>query len=298
MNMKTRTPESDKRIFRRQEALRRSGMTPEMFASAFTRLHGGLYVDRSTILSPIERIRADVENGPSGSVAGFMAASIVHGSRWYDGDFTVDLIRGPDAGNRRVRGRRVRRTELLNRDVTEADGIPVTTVIRTAFDIGRIAPDWRALGLLDALAHATEFDAAELEVYTKQFPGHRGVRQLRALIPLIDSRVESPPESWVRLLMIKSDLPRPEPQVWVVDETGYAFARIDLAYEDRKIGIEYDGEDFHSQPHQLAYGAARDVKLRALEWIMIHVDKERLRTEPWGIVREIEQALRSRGGYY
>ncbi|MFW0784245.1 DUF559 domain-containing protein [Gordonia sp. CPCC 206044] len=294
----SRDPAPDKRILRRQEALERSNMTAEQFTAAFSHLHGGLYVDRSVTLSPTERIRTAAQDGPSGSVVGLMAATILHGSRWYDADFTIDLVRGPEAGNRKVRGRRVRRTDLQPDDVTEIDGIPVTNAIRTAFDIGRIAPDWYALGLLDSLFRATGFCRDELAQYARRYPGHRGVRQLRNLIPLIDDLAESPPESWVRLIVVKADLPLPRLQVEVADDTGHVFARIDLAYEELKIAIEYDGEEFHSTEEQRARDAARDAKLRAMGWIVIRLDKERLRTAPWSIVIEIEKALRSRGGYF
>lgn len=31
---------------------------------------------------------------------------------------------------------------------------------------------------------------------------------------------------------------------------------------------------------------------------MIHIDADRLRNDPWGIIAEIEGALRERGGYF
>jgi hypothetical protein len=100
-----------------------------------------------------------------------------------------------------------------------------------------------------------------LHTYADEHNGHRGIRQLRLLIPLIDGLSESPPESWLRLLTIRADLPTPELQIRVADKTGRIYARIDLGYEKYQIAIEYDGEDFHSTPEQRAHDAARDAQL-------------------------------------
>ncbi|MFW0797465.1 hypothetical protein AAFP30_26920 [Gordonia sp. CPCC 205515] len=296
--MRTSTALVDKRLLRRQEALERSGMTAEAFDAEFTRLHGDLYLPRSTILTPEERIREAFENGPPGSVVGGTGAAVLHGTYWYERDFNVELVRGPEAGNRGVRGRRVRRTDLKPDDVTELNGIPLTVVTRTAFDLGRRGTEWQALGSLDSLNRATGFCPDTVAEYAAEFNGYRGVRQLRYLLPLIDPGAESLRESWVRLLIIKAGLPRPQTQIEVADDYGSVFARIDLGYEEHRVGIEYDGEPYHSTENQKARDAARDEHLKDLEWIMVHVDKHRLRTDPWGIIEETETALRRRGGYF
>ncbi|ROZ88890.1 DUF559 domain-containing protein [Gordonia sp. OPL2] len=296
--MKRHTERPDPRLVRRQEALRRGDLTAEQFEAAFTRLHGDLYIGRDGHLAPSQRIVVTVHSTPYEVVVGGVAAKVMHGGKWHDGDFAVELFRPPGSGNRPGRGREVHRADLTPSDVVHIDGIAVTSVMRTAFDLGRMAPDWRALGHLDDLHAATQFALDDLLAYASRFDGYRGIRRLRALIPLIDGRAESPPEGWVRLLMHRGDLPTPDLQVEVFDGDDIAFARIDLAYEHLKIAIEYDGEDFHSSPEQRAHDEQRDARLRALGWIIIRITADRLRTDPWGIVMEIERALRKRGGYF
>ncbi|MEE3848738.1 DUF559 domain-containing protein [Gordonia sp. LSe1-13] len=295
----TRTSVDDRHLVRRKKAVAAADMSAEQFATAFTRLHGDLYIDRATILAPRERIIATALSAPDDVVVAGIAAKLMHGGTWHDGDFTVELIRAPDAGNKRGRGRAVHRTDLDPDDVVDLDGISVTSVLRTALDIGRVPPEWRALGHLDDLARATGLCPMDLADYVEKFKARRGIRQLRALIPMIDGRSESPPESWLRLLMFKGDLPTPDLQVEVADPiTGHIFARIDLAYEKLKIAIEYDGEDFHSTPAQKAHDEARDAKLDELGWIVIRITADRMRNDQWGIIVEIEEALRKRGGYF
>lgn len=274
-------------------------MTSEQFGTAFTHLRGGFFVERSAILSPKERIRAVWESADGTPVVGGMASAILHGSRWHDADFTVELFRHPTGSTKRGRGSQIHRTDLAESDTIILDGIPTTAVIRNAYDLGRRkGPDWRILGWLDSLCHETAFSPERLLAYTEGRDGYRGIRQLRNLIPLIDGRAESPPESWTRLMILRADLPTPDLQIVVADETGYEFARIDLGYEVLKIGIDYNGKEFHSSDEQKAHDAWRNEQLERLGWIMIHIDADRLRNDPWGIIAEIEGALRERGGYF
>lgn len=296
--MQQQITREDKRLLRRQAALERSGMSAEHFDAAFTHLQGGHYLERTAILTACERIRMTALSAEGSPVVGGIAAAIMHGSRWYEKDFVVELVRHPSGSGRRGRGSRVHRTDLEPPDIITIDDIAVTSPVRTAFDLGRIRPDWRALGHLDDLARATGFSLDELAAYADGRDGRRGIRQLRGLIPLIDGKAESPPESWVRLVIIRADLPAPETQIEVADENEYVFARLDLGYRVPKIGIEFDGEDFHSSPAQRAHDEARDARLRELGWIIIRIDAERLRTRPWSVINEIERALRSRGAYF
>ncbi|HEY9312623.1 hypothetical protein [Williamsia sp.] len=93
------------------------------------------------------------------------------------------------------------RSDLAPADVTTIDGIPVLSVLRTAYDLGRRPPEWRALGHLDDLLKATGLEVRDLWRYIVEHPGMRGIRQIRGLIPHIDTKSESPPESWLRLLI-------------------------------------------------------------------------------------------------
>ncbi|MDL9945703.1 DUF559 domain-containing protein [Gordonia sp. ABSL11-1] len=287
-----------KRLVKRQQAVERSGMTAEEFAGAFSHLRGGLYVERSAILPPTERIDAIALSADGQPVVGAIAALIKHGGKWHDADFEVELFRHPSGCGKPGRGSLVHRTELTESDVMILDGIAVTTPLRTAYDLGRRGPEWRALGHLDDLARATGFSVADLQEYADERDGYRGIRQLRFLIPLIDALAESPPESWVRLMMIRAELPTPDLQIEVENESGHVYARIDLGYREPKIAIEYDGEDFHSTPEQRAHDAARDEQLRRDGWIVIRINAEQLRTAPWLIIIAIENALRSRGAYF
>lgn len=260
-------------------------------------LDGRATVRRVARLTARERILATASASPGVPVVAGTAAAILHGSMWFDPEFQIELLHDLKGSSRHGVGRTTRRYQISSSDVVEVDGVWATTPVRTAFDVGRIPPDWRGLGYLDALHRAIGFSLPTLFRYIENHAGWRHIRQLRAIAPLIDGSAESPAESWVRLLMLKGDLPTPELQIPIADEVGREFARADLGYRAEKIVIEYDGAEFHETPAQQAHDMARDAKLEALGWKVIRINAKRLFEEPWSILTEIERALHERGRY-
>ena len=125
----------------------------------------------------------------------------------------------------------------------------------------------------------------------KRYPGARGLRRLRAALPLIDGGAASPKETWLRLLLIDAGLPRPTTQVPVLD--GYwPVAFLDLGWEQFKVAVEYDGDHHRSDRRQYVKDQRRLRKLEQLGWIVIRVIAE---DKPDGVVRCVRSALRRRG---
>jgi len=114
-------------------------------------------------------------------------------------------LRNPlaDSGERRLRPE----------DITEVMGVPVTTMVRTAWDLGRVRSRERAIGALDQMLRLPGFPREEFLAGVERFRGYRWVTTLRTLAPLADGRAESPPESILRLYWIDAGLPWPTPQL-------------------------------------------------------------------------------------
>lgn len=137
------------------------------------------------------------------------------------------------------------RRGLATGDVTEVNGIRVTTALRTALDLGRLLRRRDALAAIDAFLRIGvphEMLIAEIG----RFKGYRGVIQLRALAPLGDGRAESEGESALRLDWYDAGLPRPELQWWVYDDAGIALYRLDLSLPEIRYAAEYDGQAHHT----------------------------------------------------
>jgi hypothetical protein len=170
-------------------------------------------------------------------------------------------------------------------DLTHIGNITITTPIRTAWDLGRLAHRDRAIGGMDALSRLGDFTVPELVDGVPRFKGRRGVVQLRALAPLVEPLSESPGESTLRLRWLDMpSLPRPTPQVRVL-VGGIEVYRIDLAVEELRYGCEYDGAEFHQDAPR---DAARRADLRErFGWDVDAVRKANLH----GPTRDIEAIL-------
>lgn len=183
---------------------------------------------------------------------------------------------------------------LSDDDVVElANGLLVTGPLRTAADLacqrGRLA----AAAVLDQFARQHGVTTSDLRLLLPRFAGRRGVTQLRELLNDLEPGAESPPESWVRRLVLDHMLPRPVAQHVVVIE-GETY-RLDLAYPHLRIAVEYDGEEWHSHPDDRAADAERRAALARAGWVVIVVRKEDLsggRLDAW--IRRLRESVTDR----
>ncbi len=72
-----------------------------------------------------------------------------------------------------------RNERIADDEITFIDGIPVTTVARTALDLGRHQSRGQAIARLDALMRAAPFSSEEVLLLAKRYRGARGVKRLK-----------------------------------------------------------------------------------------------------------------------
>lgn len=145
----------------------------------------------------------------------------------------------------------------------------VTTPLRTAWELALRLDLVEAVTYCDALAARRWFDATSLAGYLGQQAGRRGYRTAGKVFDLVDGRSESPQESRFRVHMALAGLPLPIPQYEV--RVGSRFvARVDFAWPDHKVAVEYDGL-WHADADQLIRDRARLNQLQAAGWYVHHV---------------------------
>lgn len=116
-------------------------------------------------------------------VIGGVAASALHGAPWVDPSHPIEVsgvVGRPQAGLV------TRREHIADDEVTRRAGVPVTTRVRTAFDLGRHLSRAQAIARLDALMWNQKFSLDEVLALAERYPRTRGLRQLRELLPLVD----------------------------------------------------------------------------------------------------------------
>jgi hypothetical protein len=162
------------------------------------------------------------------------------------------------------------RTAPLTGDVTGAGGwLRWTTGLRTAVDLARREPGDEAVVLLDRMVHAGVVDLAAVRTAVAALPRCRGVALARSAAARADGRAESPQETRVRLLVLAAGLPAPVAQ-FEVRAGGRFVARVDFAWPERRLALEYDGL-WHAEPGQFARDRERLNRLTAAGWRVVFV---------------------------
>lgn len=189
----------------------------------------------------------------------------------------------------------VQRVRLPTEDLTRFGGLPVTTGLRTAFDLGRQSSRVDALIAVDALLHRRVVKLAALAALGEARPGWSGARLLREVLTLTEPLTESPMETRLRLLLHDAGLPRPVAQYEVVDSLGRLVARVDFAYPQWRIGLEYEG-DHHRERAQYQQDVARFNALRDRGWLVLRFTADDVLRNPDRTVRQVTSAALRRQG--
>jgi very-short-patch-repair endonuclease len=189
---------------------------------------------------------------------------------------------------RKRRGITLRRLELATDEVQAVGRWLVTTPLRTAFDCARWLPLVDAVVVVDAMAHANLLDPSALTAFAKAHPGVRWVTRVADVVKLADPRAESPMETRLRLLLVRAGFTAVQPQFVVRDAAGRFVARLDLAFPDARVAVEYDGA-WHWQ--QRRHDDRRRDAVRALGWTVIVVSAEDYYRTPDDVLRRVRLAL-------
>jgi hypothetical protein len=247
----------------------------------YRRLLHNVYADPALVDDHQLRARATgLLMPPAAAVAGHSAAA------WWGAPFSsvtdpvlVVAPRGcPWDG---PRGVRVHKTDLAAHEVvTVEDDLRITSARRTAWDIATLEPVLTAVALLDGMLRGGRLQDGGLteEQFAAEVVGRRGQwRSARAarLLPLVDARAMSPPESKVRAVCQLSGLPRPIPQ-FEVFEGGVFLGQVDLAWPEAKLIVEYEGE-YHFDGVQIVKDDGRYARLIAAGWRVIRLSSADLR---------------------
>ncbi|WP_154794652.1 hypothetical protein [Occultella kanbiaonis] len=199
------------------------------------------------------------------------SAVLIHGG-WID--HPTDVVHISQTNTPRVlRHSDIRRhhaSDLTPADVVEVNGLPVTSLERTALDCALSLRPRRALVAVDSLlrlrikpsrerkddfrdgiARAIRDLLAELE----NRPVRRGLKGAREIIRHADPLSESAGESWLRWIALAFGLPRPQTQLRVVTDAGPKWVDMGWMVEGDdvdfvRLGAEYDGRSKYAQQPQ------------------------------------------------
>ncbi|MFE9200666.1 endonuclease domain-containing protein [Micromonospora sp. NPDC007230] len=263
---------------------------------AWRRLLPDVYVHRDGYRLDDHRMWCDAValRLPPGSAIAGRSAAYLWGADLLARDAPVTVLL-PRAARVRPHPRvHVIRSVLPDADRTRFAGLPVTTALRTTFDLGRQGPRTDALIAVEALLHRRVVKLPLLRVFAAARPGWPGMPLLREVLALAEPLSESPMETRLRLLLLDAGLGPLTAQHDVLDARGRFVGRVDLAWPALRVAVEYDG-DHHRKRAHFRQDVARLNALRAAGWLVLRFTADDVLRRPAHTVALVAQALRERG---
>lgn len=179
-------------------------------------------------------------------------------------------------------------------ELVHVKGIRTTSPPQTFLDLARSLEFVDLLVLGDSLVRWTDWSPAHMRQFVAESTAH-GARRAREVAALIRSRVDSPNESRLRLLIVSGGLPEPvvNPEVRVARRS--AIRKIDLCYEEWKVAVEFDGRHHVQREQQWDADILRREELEAMGWRFVIITSTELYRNPLGVLQRIADKLNLAG---
>ncbi len=164
----------------------------------------------------------------------------------------------------------------------------VTDPADAAVDVARVSRPIDVLAVLDA-ARRVAVGRDQLAAAVVRAQGLRGIRMVRDLHEYASDLPESPMESRTRFRVIEARLPAAEIQYRVL--VGGRLVRLDLAWPSHRVGLEFDGEDFHTGDGTLRRDRARHNALTRAGWTMLYATATDIYRDPGLLTAQLADLL-------
>jgi very-short-patch-repair endonuclease len=212
----------------------------------------------------------------------------------------VDPRRGPAhvtvAGRSRSSDLIRRHHGSLSRDeVTACEGIPVTTVPRTVFDLAATSSTDKVEVAIRQVEYLRLYDRLSLPDLIERYPGRRGVARLRTALARIEAlpagRVRSPLETRFLPFLRRHRLPRPRLNDWII--LGERRFQVDCHWPGSGQVVELDSWQAHGTRTAFRQDRIRDRVLRAAGYEVTRISWAALDDEPEAIAADLRRLLDS-----
>lgn len=208
----------------------------------------------------------------------------------------------PAARRRHIRGHRL---ALRSGDIlSPLPGIRVTSPARTWFDLAGVLPlpalvaagDWLVSAHGRSFGYPRQAVVAlnELQDFVAELRGVPGIRTARIAVGLLRSGVDSPQESYLRLVLQKNGLPEFRPSCPLLDGAGRPVVWADLGCPEFRTCVEYDGEHHLTREQQLR-DHNRDLLVREFGWHQVKVSSGDMQRGSSWVAAKVARGLKLGG---
>jgi hypothetical protein len=268
-------------------------------AGRFERVGRGVYRVAGSVRTWRQSLYADVLlAGPGAAASHRSAAALLGVPGFREGPLDVVCPRGGSRSGHR--GVRRESNHLPAAHVRVVDGIPVTSLDRTLFDLCAVLTGRKATLSTRAVRNSLHSGATTLGrlwVVQTELGGRRreGSAAFRSILAAADDGkaiTESELEELVLTVVRQWGLPDPERQLSVGDTTA-PIGRVDFVYKAARLVVEADSRRHHSSWEEIEADRRRDARLMAAGWSVLRVTWTELTMEPDLVVAAIRTQLKS-----
>ncbi len=252
--------------------------------ASWQRLARGAYAWVGLEDTPMRRPLAARQRLPTSAVFSGLTAAWLHGIDVQPCDPIEVTVPALAAASTRKEVR-LRQATLEEGDVTVVRGMRTTTMARTIADLCLQLSLTEAVVVADAALHERRVTIAKLTSWADAHAGRAGIAKLRRALRYVEAASESAMETRLRMLLRLAGLPPPKAQVWVVDR------RIDLYYEEARLGVEYDGATHRSS---IAEDSRRHNELLQSGVRILRFTAGDIYNRPDSVVAHVTAALRAK----
>lgn len=249
------------------------------------------------------QVRAVLKVAHPSSVVTHVSAAVEHGAPiWGIPLDEVHLTRRDGKPGRREAGVAHHRGKMPPEHVTDVNGIAVSTPERCAVEVMSMTTTEPALVVVNAMLHDELMTEESLATMIEELKFWPDTLTTGLVLRLCEPRIESVGETRTDFLCWSQHLPRPRPQVEVYDETGRLFARLDFAWPELGVFLEFDGREKYTRFRRenetleefLMREKAREERICQLTgWVCIRISWADLEN-PERTARRIRRILESR----
>lgn len=203
------------------------------------------------------------------------------------------------ANKRRSRpGITFHRIQLPADEISEREGIPVTTAARTIFDLAAMTSRARVAQAMSRAEHRLLSDSPSLIELLERYPGRRGSKNVKSILAENRLGVDiSDHELETRFLEFIDERDLPRPQVNAPLSAGGQSFIVDCFWRRAGLVVELDSRAYHADWQSAERDRARDLALVAAGLRVVRVTWHTLHFDPDRLEAQIRDVLYARGTF-
>lgn len=185
---------------------------------------------------------AAVRQSKTEVIPSHVSATALHGGPLWGLDTSLAHLTRTDAKTgRKAAGVQQHRGLLIDGDTVEVDGRVVMSPTRAALETSTVASVEASLCVADDFLHRKLTTPEQLASRYELMTTWPATLTTELVIRLADPRHESVGETRTGYMIWREGLPCAEPQVEVYDENGILIGRVDFAWPESNLFLEFDG---------------------------------------------------------